>query len=390
MLSTPDRRGSDSNKWKKYPAEVLPLWVADMDYAADPSIITAVQERLAHPVLGYGSANDDLRDGLCQAIKRDYDWDIAPEWLVFLPGVEPGFNMALHAFTRPGDGMVQEMPVYAPLQAAARFWQLDHHKVWQQIGTNGRWETDVPAFEAAAAKSKVMLLCNPQNPTGRVYTREDLAWRAELAIRHDLLVVSDEIHCGLTLDGRRHIPIASLSPSIAGRSITLMAASKTWNIAGLKAAFAIVPDADIRTRFMNARLGMVDSVNILGLAAMGAAYQATAWREAIRVQMAANRDLLAALVSEHLPLARMIPAQAGFLAWIDFSAYEFIEKPAEFFLASAKVGLSEGSDFGEGLQHWVRLNYGCSPEILRDAILRMAAAMSGQSATGCRIRDKNA
>lgn len=376
-LTAPDRRDSDCNKWRRYGAEVLPLWVADMDFAADPAIIDAVRARLDHPVLGYGSATGTLRETLVAAMERDFGWRIEPHWLVFLPGVEPGFNTALHAFTRPGDGLLQELPVYKPLRAAAANWGLTLNDVWQ-VPSEGSWHTDTDALATGAAKSSAYILCNPQNPTGRVYTRAELELRAELCLRHDLTLISDEIHCGLTLDGRTHVPIASLSPDIADRSITLMAASKTWNIAGLKAAFAIVPNAGRRAAMEAAKLGMVDSVNVLGLAAMGAAYEkAGAWRDAVRQQLTANRDLLADLLARQLPEARCIPAEGSFLAWIDFTALYLPAPAAEFFLESGRVALSAGTDFGRGLEHWARLNFGCTPETLTLAVDRMAAAVAG-------------
>jgi len=373
-LAAPPRRGTDSNKWKRYPPDVIPLWVADMDYAADPEIIDAVRARLEHPVLGYGSATDEVRAGLVAAMERDHGWRIEPDWLIFLPGVEPGFNMALHALTTPGQALLQEVPVYKPLRLCATHWGLTHNAVPQVI-RNGRWETDAETFETAAGGASAYILCNPQNPTGRVYSRAELESRAELCLRHDLILISDEIHCGLTLDGRVHIPIASLSPEIAARSVTLMAASKTWNIAGLKAAFAIVPDAETRDRMMSARLGMVDSVNILGLTAMQAAYRCLDWRNSVRGQIADMRNRLTAALAQRIPEARMIPAEGSFLAWIDFGGCNLPEPAADFFLRNARVALSCGTEFGENLGQCARLNFGCTPRVLAAALDRMADAI---------------
>lgn len=374
-LDAPDRRGTDSNKWRRYPDDVIPLWVADMDFAADPTILDAIRTRLDHPCLGYARATETQRAALSAALLRDHDWRVEPEWLVFLPGVEPGFNMALHAFTGPGGAAMQEVPVYHPLRSAPGHRDLDGIEVSQEIGANGRWTTDPDQLEEAARRSGAWLLCNPQNPTGRVYTKTELEHRAELCQRHDLTMISDEIHCGLTLDGRTHIPIASLDPAIAARSVTLMAASKTWNIAGMKAAFAVIPDPDRRAAFEGAKLGMVDSVNVLGLTAMTAAYDATGWREAVRVRLAGNRDLLAARLASAMPDARMVPAEAGFLAWIDFAALSLPTSPASFFLQEARVALSEGAEFGDGLDNWARLNLGCPTETLSTALDRMEAAL---------------
>jgi len=379
-LTTPDRSASDSNKWRRYASDVIPLWVADMDFAADVRITDAIRQRLDHGVLGYGRATDPQRDVLVDAMQRDYGWRIEPEWLVFLPGVEPGFNMALSAFTSPGRGVMQELPVYAPLRAAPGHWGLEAHEIWQRP-TAGRWSADRADLETAAARSDALLLCNPQNPTGRVYTRAELTFRAELCLRHDMVVISDEIHCGLVLDGRAHIPIASLSPEIAQRSVTLMAASKTWNIPGLKCAFAIVPYAAMRARFEGAKRGMVDSVNVLGLAGMCAAYAlCTDWRTDVQAQLGANRDDLGAFLAARMPKARMLAPEAGFLAWIDFTALNLPGPAAEFFLRNARVALSSGLDFGAGLDGWARLNYGCAPALLAAALNRMAAALPAGNA----------
>ena len=266
---------------------------------------------------------------------------------------------------------MQELPVYAPLRAAPGHWGLALHEVWQSPD-QGRWTSEVRALEAAAELSHALLLCNPQNPTGQVYTRAELELRAELCARHDMIVISDEIHCGLVLDGRQHIPIASLGPDIARRSVTLMAASKTWNVPGLKTAFAIVPDAGMRARFEASKRGMVDSVNILGLAGMTAAYDLCAdWRDAVRETLAVNRDM----VAKRLLGVQMIAAEAGFLAWLDCRALNLPCPAAQFFLTHANVALSAGEEFGAGLEGWARLNYGCSSRVLEEALNRMEHAV---------------
>ncbi len=373
-FAAPPRRGTESNKWRRYAEDVIPLWLADMDYRTEPAIIEAVRKRLEHPVLGYGSATDGMRSRLVEAMRRDHNWQIEPDWLIFLPGVEPGVSMALHAFTAPGQTLLQEVPVYKPLRICAEHWGLTHGAV-PQIIRGGRWESDAEALEKVACEASVHILCNPQNPTGRVYTRAELEARAALCLREDLILISDEIHCGLTLDDRAHIPIAALSSEIAARSVTLMAASKTWNIAGLKAAFAIVPDVAMRDRMMAARLGMVDSVNILGLVAMDAAYSCVDWRDAVRIQIADMRDLLIDELARKIPQARMIPAEGSFLAWIDFSNCELPAHAAAFFLEHARVALSCGTEFDEGLGTHARLNYGCARQTLAEALDRMAGAV---------------
>ena len=371
-----DRLGTGSSKWSRYASDVTPMWVADMDFSPDPGIIAAIRERLDHPMLGYGIPTDDLRGTIVNAMFRNYGWSIEPEELVFLPGVEPGFNMALRAFLSPGDGVVLETPVYKPLLDAPGFWQLRRLDVPLQPDGQGRWRSDPARLERAASRAKSVLLCNPQNPTGRVMTRHEIEGLADTCLKYNLFVISDEIHCGLTLDGREHVPIASLSPEIGKKSITLMAASKIWNIAGLKAAFAIVPDAEMRSKFAASRTGLVDSVNVLGLAAMKYAYDnGEQWRKAVVLQLARNRDMLRSVFKQAMPEARMHPAEGSYLGWADFGRYDLPNTPQKFFLENAKVALSDGAEFGAGYENWVRINFGCPPALLRDCLDRMEMAI---------------
>ena len=373
-----ERRKTGSSKWSRYAPDITPMWVADMDFAPDPGIIAAIRERLDHPMLGYGVPTDDLRSTLANAMLRDYGWRIEPDDIVFLPGVEPGFNMALRAFLAPNDGVVLETPVYRPLLLAPKFWQLRRLDVPLQPDGSGHWRSDPAQLERAAAQARALLLCNPQNPTGRMMTRIELESLAGTCLRNNLIVISDEIHCGLALDGREHVPIASLSQEIGEQTITLMAASKIWNIAGLKAAFAIIPNPEMRSRFANARSGMVDSVNILGLVAMKYAYaNGEKWRKAVTIQLAKNRDLLHSIVRQVMPRARMYPPEGSYLGWVDFDRYDLPTSPQKFFLENAKVALSEGAEFGAEYESWVRINFGCPPAMLRDSLGRMGQAVNG-------------
>jgi len=375
-----ERHGTESAKWSRYAPDVMPMWVADMDFSPDPGIIAAIRDRLDHPMLGYGIPTDDLRSTLVSAMFRDYGWSIEPDALVFLPGVEPGFNMALRSFLAHGDGVVLETPVYKALLVAPEFCRLRRLDVPLQPDGHGRWRSEPARLEQAAARAKALLLCNPQNPTGRVMTRSEVECLADTCLRNNLVVISDEIHCGLTLDGREHVPIASLSREIGKKTITLMAASKTWNIAGLKAAFAIIPDGEMRSKFAAARAGMVDSVNILGLVAMKYAYaNGEKWRKAVTLQLAENRDLLQSIVRRAMPEAGMIPAEGSYLGWADFGRYGLPAAPSKFFLENAKVALSDGAEFGAGYENWVRINFGCPPAMLRDCLDRMEKAINRQS-----------
>lgn len=358
-----DRRNTGSNKWSKYASDVLPMWVADMDFAAAPPIVDAITERLRHPVFGYCSAKPELRDQIVADMQAKYGWTISPDDIVFLPGVEPGFNMAIKALLSPGKTLAIQTPIYRPILMAPRHWDLSQVDL----------QVDRPVAEQAAALAlaDAVLLCNPHNPTGKVYGRDDLL--ALAAATRDKPIISDEIHCELLYDGRKHIPIASLDPSIARRTITLMSAAKTYNIPGLKAGFAIVTDKALREQFNASRLGMVDSVNILGLEASLAAFRDCAdWRDDVVAYLQANRDYLVKAVAERLPGVSMVAPEGTYLAWLDCGALG-LDDPQAYFLEHARVAFSAGSDFGARYSKFIRLNFGCTRATLEEAIERLAA-----------------
>ncbi len=372
-----ERRGTGSSKWSKYDSDVLPMWVADMDFAAAPEIVDAIRERLEHPLLGYGVAKDELKAQIIADMQAKYGWAVKAEEIVFLPGVEPGFNMALKAMLKPGDGLLVQTPVYRPILNAAGHWDLVRREAPLTPGENG-WTMDVAAFEAELSASRAFLLCNPQNPTGKVFTADELRVMAELCRKHDTLVISDEIHCDLLFDGRKHVPFATLSDDAADRTITLMAASKTYNIAGLKTAFAIVRNKAIREKFAASRLGMVDSVNILGLEATLAAFsKAGEWKNAMVAYIEANRDYLAEQVAKRFPDIRLIKAEGTFLAWLDCSALGLTD-PQAFFLEKGKVGFSAGAEFGHDYGQYVRVNFGCPRSMLEEGLQRMESALAAR------------
>lgn len=370
-----DRLGTGSSKWSKFSADVLPMWVADMDFPAAPEIVEAIANRLQHPLLGYSVARDDLRALIVADLKAKYDWTIEPEWLAFLPGVEPGFNMALNGFMEKGDGLLIQTPVYHPILDAADHWGLTRREA-PLVPTDNGWVIDFAAFEAELAQSRTFLLCNPHNPTGRVFTREELVTIAELCRKHDVMIISDEIHCDLLFDGRSHVPMASLSEDAANRTITLMAASKTYNIAGMKTAFAIVKDKTMREKYLSSKRGMVDSVNVLGLEASLAAYsRAGDWKERMLAYIEANRDFLSAEVARRFLGIRLIKAEGTFLAWLDCTALGLEPDPQAFFLEHGKVGFSAGAEFGEAYDQYIRINFGCPRALLVEGLDRMEKAL---------------
>lgn len=365
----PERRGSDSVKWNKYAGQdVLPLWIADMDFASPPPVLAALQARVARGDLGYAEPWPALVEAVQAYCQRHYDWRVEADWLVWLPGLVCGINLAC----RSVDGEVlTATPVYPPFLSAPGLSGRGLVRVSLRE-EGGRWSWDFAALEAAVTPAtRLLLLCHPHNPVGRAWDADELQALAEFAARHDLVVCSDEIHCDLVLDPeRRHVPFARLGEDAARRSITLMAPSKTYNIAGLGCSLAIIPDPALRRRYQAARRGIVPDVNVLALTACASALlEGEAWRQDLLAVLRANRDRVEAAVNA-MPGLSLGHVEATYLAWIDARGLG-VDAPVEFFEA-AGVGLSDGRDFG--LPGWVRLNFGCAPALLDQALGRMRAA----------------
>ena len=376
-----DRRATSSNKWRKYPADVLPLWVADMDFASPEPVVRALRERVEHGVYGYGFEEPEFAQVFVDRLQKRYGWKVSPEAVVMIPGVIPGFNVACHALTKPGDGLLMQVPVYPPILRAPGNHELTRDEAPLARDRDGRYTADLDAFRAAIhGRTRAFLLCNPHNPVGRVFTREDLAGMAQICLERDLAIIADEIHCDLLYRGQRHIPMASLGPEIEQRTITLMAPSKTFNLAGLKVSVAVIPNASLRERFMAARGDYVQAqVNVLGYAAAFAAYRdGDAWLGELLRYLEANRDYLAEYVRRHLPGVTMTPPEGTYLGWLDCrGAGAAAADPFTFFLERAKVAFNDGALFGRGGQGFVRLNFGSPRSILTEGLERMRRALAG-------------
>jgi cystathionine beta-lyase len=368
---SPDRRGSDSVKWGRYAGrDVLPLWVADMDFAAPPPVLDALQRRVAHGVLGYAAPWPSLVEAVQEHLAAEHGWEVEPCWLVWLPGLVSGLNVACRAVE---GAAFTAVPIYPPFLTAPR-------RLLTAPLRRGadRWEWDLEAVEAALTdEARLFLLCHPHNPVGRAWDDAELSALAELAARRDLTVCSDEIHAGLLLEpGRRHRPFAVACPEAAGRTITLMAPSKTFNVPGLGCAFAVIPDAGLRGRFKRAMDGIVPHVNVLGLTACEAALRhGGPWRTALLDYLRGNRDRVLAAVAA-LPGLRTTPVEATYLAWIDAGGAGLADPQRAF--EEAGVGLNPGRDFGPGqaYQQHVRLNFGCTRATLDEALARMGRALA--------------
>ncbi len=368
-----DRGGTSSEKWDRYRGrDIIPLWVADMDFRSPPAVIRALHERVDHGIFGYTRPWQGVTDAVMEHLERDFGWKIEAEWIVWLPGLVCGLNQLCRAVGEEGNEVVTLTPVYPPFLSAPTLSRRNLVRV-PLVLRGTRWEADPASLERAiTSRCKLLLLCSPHNPVGRCWTKKELSFFAGIAERHDLVIGSDEIHAGLVLDReRRHLPLATLSPDISRRTITLMAPSKTFNIPGLGCAFAIIPDRDLRTSFRRAGEGIVPHVNALGYTATEAAYrQGEVWRRQLIRYLRDNRDLVIDRVTR-MPGLSVTPVEATYLAWID-ARMAAIDHPARFF-EQAGVGLSDGAPFGA--PGFLRLNFGCPRSLLREALGRMERAL---------------
>jgi len=373
-----ERAGGDSMKWAKYAGrDIIPLWVADMDFAAPPAVLAALRERVEQGVFGYNQPTTAQVEAVQGHLARRFGWQVEAEWIVWLPGLVTGINVACRAVGDAGDAVFTATPIYppflgAPVDSARRTVSAP------LVRDSSGWLWDFPAVDAVlkGSRPKLMLLCHPHNPTGRVWTEDELWQLAALAEKHDMVVCSDEIHNGLVLDPNcRHRVFATLSAEIAARSITLMAPSKTFNIPGLGCAFAIISSAPLRRAFQRAMHGIVPHVNALGMAANEAALtRCDDWQAALCSYLRGNARAVERAVAE-LPGLDMRPVEATYLAWIDardFAADHGIANPAKHFEGHG-LGLSDGADFGA--PGFVRLNFGTRRALLDEALARLARAV---------------
>jgi cystathionine beta-lyase len=373
-FSTPvERRATASMKWERYKGrDIIPLWVADMDFCSPPAVIEALHKRIAHGIFGYTLPPDSLNEAVAERLQADHGWSIQPQWLVWLPGLVTGLNVACRAVGQDQDEVLTAVPIYPPFLTAPANSRRNIIKVPLQEKDN-RWTFDFDRFESAiTARTRLFLLCNPHNPVGRVLTRDELTALAAICEKHDIIICSDEIHCGLLLDDDKlHLPTATLGPEVAQRTITLMSPSKTFNLPGLGCAFAVISDEKLRRQFIKAASGIVPLVNALGFAAAEAAYRyGSDWHAQLLEYLRGNRETIARAIADMPPLSTA-PLEATYLAWIDVRSAG-LSDPVRFF-EGAGVGLQDGIEFdGAG---FVRLNFGCPRLLLDEALKRMKSAM---------------
>lgn len=383
-----DRRPTNSIKWNAFEADVLPMWVADMDFTVPEPIISALHAAVEHGIFGYEMPSQTLRQSVVARMKKLYNWEIDESAVVATTGLVSAFYAAAQALCQPGDGYLIQPPVYMPFNDIQKHQGVvrQEAKLTQVVG-NGilRYEIDWTVFEKAfnsgGSRTKMFLLCNPHNPTGQIYRREELSKMAEICLKNGTVIVSDEIHSELLLGTSQHIPIATLSPEIEQQTITLIAPSKTFNIAGLFCGFAIIPNSELRERFKAEIERMTLHVASLAQVAAQAAFsgECEGWLTELRAYLTGNRDFLVEYLQRELPSIRMTVPEATYLAWLDCSALvasgQIQGKPSEFLLKNARVGLNAGSAFGTGGENFVRLNFGCPRATLLEGLERIKKAL---------------
>jgi len=380
-----ERRGTDSIKWQLFNREgnedVLPLWVADMDFVSPEPMIQALQQRVAHGVFGYGLPPGELREVIQGRLATLYGWHVETDDILLIPGVVTGFNLVCYAVGQPGDEVLVEPPVYPPMLSAPGDLGR-RRKLVPLVEGEERYERDMDAFEAAITeRTATFLLCSPHNPVGRVFEREELERVAEICLRHDVLICSDEIHCDLVFKDHPHTPTAALSPEVAAQTVTLFAPSKTYNVPGLACSVCVVQNPELRARLEATVPGLVGHVNVMGLTAALAAYRdGQNWLDQVLVYLEGNRDYLLEYVASFLPGVRCCKPEGTYLAWLDCRAAAIPGNPHTFFLERARVALNEGADFGPGGEGFVRLNFACPRAVLTQALERMREALDAERA----------
>lgn len=377
LFTSPNRAGSDSIKWSMYPEDVLPLWVADMDFTSPPEVIAALQRRVEHGVFGYANESRKLAELIVERMERLYGWKISPEDVLIVPGVIAGFNLTAQAILQQGDSILIQPPIYPPFfGVAANAGVSEIQCVLENDGT-GKYFIDFNKLKKVlSGTSRMLLFCNPHNPIGKVYKQEELEEIATLCAQNNVYICSDEIHSDLVYAGNRHIPIASIDPEIGQRTVTLIAPSKTFNIAGLDCSVLICENVELMKKIKQTRRGIMSGVNLLGTTAAIAAYQhGQEWLDEILVTLQDNRDFLSDFIKEKMPKVRIQSPQATYLAWLDCRELALGMEPYDFFLKNAKVALNRGAEFGGDGNSFVRLNFGCERKVLEEALARMVRVL---------------
>ena len=371
-----ERRGTDSVKWDGVKSvwgrdDLLPMWVADMDFRTPPFVMEALRKRLEHEVLGYTSACEEWYTSICSWLSRRHGWDVTREMLTFVPGIVRGQAFALQCFTNPGDRVMVMTPVYHPFFLVTQ--RMKREVVYSPLDLkDGQYQIDFERFRKDIQGCKVLILCNPHNPVGRVWTRQELLMVSQICLRHHVFVISDEIHCDLTLDGHRHIPFASLNEEFLRHSVTCTAPSKTFNIAGLQAANIIAADPEIRRKIDRQLVdNELHALNAFAVEALIAAYnEGGEWLDELKKYLWENYEYLRDFFTRHLPALPVTPLEATYLVWVDCRT---LKRPtteiARQLLEEGHVWINEGEMYaGEG---FLRINIACPRKTLAEGLERI-------------------
>jgi len=376
-LKFPDRRGTGCSKWDGIKSrfgrdDILPLWVADADYEVSDSIYSAISNRANHKIYGYTIYDDEFYDAIISWYDRRFGWKIEREWIVPAHGVVISINIAIDAYSREGDGIIIQTPIYPPFISSVKRQKrklLDNELLYK----DGEYSIDFDNLSKLSDDAKMLILCSPHNPTTKVFDREELERIAKIAIEKDLIVVSDEIHSDIVYE-KRHTPTAMIE-GMRDRCIVLHAPSKTFNIAGLNTSFAIIPNDSIRRKYMISHHKMgLDNGNCFGIEALKAAYSKSSeeWLDSLLEYLKENRDFVHNFIKSEIPTLHPVKTEATFLIWIDCRKLSLSDDELrDFFVNELKLGLNEGISFGSAGSGFMRLNIGCSRDILEEAMMRL-------------------
>ena len=357
--------------------DVLPLWVADMDFKTPDFVVEAIKKRAEHEIYGYTLRPDSYFQAIINWMDRRHNWSIKKEWISFSPGVVAGLTVAIETFSKPGDEIIVQPPVYFPFFDCVKGTKRKIVENPLKI-ENERYTFDFTDLKAKITENtKLLLLCNPQNPGGMVWTKEELQELSSICLENNIMVISDEIHSDLIHNQHRHIPFASISEEAANNSLVFMAPSKTFNVAGLASSVAIIPNKINFTRYeRELGIGHLGMGNIFGSVALEAAYtHGDEWLEQLLQYLWKNYLLVKSFINKHLPKVKVMPLEATYLVWLDFSAYKMHDTELnKFIVEKAKVGLNNGGKFGTGGDGWMRINIGCPQSVLQEGLDRLAAA----------------
>lgn len=379
-----DRLPTSSSKWsyrkqRTGVEDVIPMWIADMDFACAPEIVEAIKARAAHPIYGYTVRTDAWYNGLINWMKKRHDWSgIQRDWICFSPGVVAGFNMTIQAYSHPGDKVILQPPVYYPMKNA--IFNNGRQMVENPLKiVNGRYVMDYEDLEKKIdGRTKMIILCSPHNPVGRVWTRSELEQLVEVCERKDIVIVSDEIHLDLILGKIKHTPTAIVSEKAMQRTVTLVAPSKTFNVAGLTNSAAIIPNKKLRDAFLNVlQNNSVGGGNIFGAVAQEAAYaHGEPWLEELLAYLRGNLKYFEDFLAEKIPVLKVYPLEGTYLAWVDCTSLGMDDASLkEFMLKKAKLWFDEGTMFGSGGSMFMRINIACPRSMLKMALERLEKAV---------------